>query len=377
MNDFIFENSCRIIFGKHDESLIANEIKRVGANKVLVVYGSERIRESGLLGKIIDGLDSQGIEHVEFGGVVANPLRSHATSGVELAIARKIDFVLAVGGGSVIDAAKYIAVGAVPNQSAWEIFQSGAQPNEMTALPVGAVLTLPAAGSECSIASVIRDNETGKKFALGSEKIRPRFAFINPEYCISLPKEQIGYGASDIFAHLLERYFSPQNNVRFTDYLLEGAMRAMIEIAPKLYSNSKSYELWAEFCIIGTLAHNNMLDMGRDEQDWATHKMENKLLSGTHNIAHGAGLAILFPAWMKYVSKTKPERITAFYNNVISIDGLQAWYRSIGLAQSLGELDIDYKVVKADAEKTFNGIILGKYSQLDLPSILKIIELAK
>ncbi|MCL2570586.1 MAG: iron-containing alcohol dehydrogenase [Firmicutes bacterium] len=389
MENFIYENKCEILFGDLPFAEIANALKRHGAKKILIVYGSDRLKKDGTLKKIIAEITAQDMDYVEFGGVVANPLLSHAKEGIKIAKDGKVDFILAIGGGSVIDEAKFIAVGAIRGQDAWQIFKNGIEQN-IQALPVGAVLTLPAAGSECSTASVVREDKTGLKYAIGSEVIRPRFAYINPRLCMTLPHEQIANGTSDIFAHLLERYFSPQENVLFTDKLLEGAMTAMLEIAPKLYANKDSYPLWSEFCLLGTLAHNDMLEMGREHQDWATHRIENKLLSGIHNIAHGAGLAILFPAWMKYVSKTKPSKIYDFCKNVMGgkgkteasviksgIANLQTFYRGLGLAQSLAEINIDHKKVKSGARKYFKDKTLGAYGKITVDDIIKIINLAK
>jgi len=306
MKNFEYFNHCEIVFGKRDEVEIAKKLKGFGAKNVFVLYGKSSVVKSGLLGRITDALTSAGIKHVAYGGVSANPLKEHADEGVTIAKKNKSDFILAVGGGSVIDAAKYIAVACV-NDDAWDYFTIKAFIEEPKngALPIGAVLTLPAAGSETSNACVIKYGDT--KFSTKGNFIRPRFAFINPEYCYTLPKSQIGYGASDIFAHLLERYFCPQENVVGADRILEGAMRAMLEIAPKTFADNTNYDYWAEFCWLGTMAHNGMLCMGREVQDWGTHRIENKLLSGELDIAHGEGLAILFPAWMKLVAKRRPQ----------------------------------------------------------------------
>ena len=373
MENFEYRNKCEILFGQLPEGDVATALKRHGAKNVLIVFGSDRIKESGLFGKITDGIKFEGIKFTEFGGVVANPSLKHANEGVEIARKNKVDFVLAIGGGSVIDAAKFIAVGAAGG-NAEKIFKGDT--DGVKAIPMAAVLTLPAAGSEASNSSVIRDDISGEKISLTAECIRPRFAFINPTYCMTLPKEQIAYGASDIFAHLLERYFCPQDNIVFTDKLLEGAMKAMLEIAPKLYNDPSDYQLWAEFCLIGTIAHNSMLSMGRVIQDWGVHNIENKLLSGIQNIAHGAGLAILFPAWMKHVSKTKPQKIQQFTREVIGIDELQKFYRGLGLAQTLSELNIDAEIVKRDATKIYpQGTILGGYGQIGVGDILEIINI--
>jgi len=383
MQNFEYHNHCEIVFGKRDEKEIAKKLKEFGSKRVFVLYGQNSVVKSGLLKRITEALVEEGILYVSYGGVSANPLKEHADEGVEIAKHQEVDFILAVGGGSVIDAAKYIALAAV-NDNAWEYFTKRAFIDEPeNVLPVGAVLTLPAAGSESSENTVIKFG--GTKFATGGWAFRPRFAFVNPELCFTLPKSQIGYGASDIFAHLLERYFSPQENVVGTDRLLEGAMLAMLEIAPKVYANNQSYEYWAEFCWLGTMAHNGMLCMGRDVQDWATHRIENKVISGVYDVAHGAGLAIIFPAWMKFVAKRKPAKIQQFAQKVMgtknidaAIAGLETWFKSIGLPTRLSELNLDINGIKENAQKFFaKDVVLGGYGELSLQDILKVIDLAR
>lgn len=237
----------------------------------MICYGGGSVINSGLLKKITDALIKEKINFVEFSGISANPLKNHALKGIDFAKKNKVDFVLAIGGGSVIDTAKCIAAGAV-NNNVWKFYQTEDDAVDLErALSLGVVLTIPAAGSEGSSGSVIRDEKTGIKYAIMAECLRPKFAFINPEYCFTLPKEQIANGASDILAHLLERYFSPQDNIMVTDKLLTAAMQAIIEISPKVYNDNTNYNYWSEFCLLGTLAHNGMLDMGRNIQDWASH----------------------------------------------------------------------------------------------------------
>ena len=380
MENFEYFNHCELVFGKYDESKIAQKIKTFGAKNVFILYGMNSVVKSGLLGRIQSGLTKIGLNHTSFGGVSANPLKEHADEGVEVLKRNKSDFVLAVGGGSVIDAAKYIAV-ATTCDDVWKYFTTKEQcpPN---VLPIGAVLTLPAAGSESSRSSVIKHG--GTKYSMTSGAIRPRFAFINPELCFTLPLSQIGYGASDIFAHLLERYFCPQENVVATDRLLEGAMRAMLEIAPKVYADNTNYGYWAEFCFLGTIAHNGMLCMGRGQQDWGTHVIENRLISGVFDVAHGAGLAIVFPAWMKFVAKRRSEKIQQFSKNVMGtndiengIAALETFFKSIGLPTRLSEINLTTQMVTDQARKLLPpDIVLGDYGELTFNDILSVIELS-
>jgi len=376
MNNFIYANKCEIMFGDLAEAKIAEAISCHGAKMVMVVYGGGSVRKSGVLDKVLDGLKNAGIKFIEFGGVCANPLINHCNVGVDIARTKGVDFVLAVGGGSVIDAAKYIAVGACSNQDVEKMFKN--DKGAIKALKIGTVLTLPAAGSECSRASVVRCEESGEKFSMSSDAIRPTFAYINPRHCMTLPREQIANGASDIVAHMLERFFSPQTDVTVTDELLLGGIKALVNVASRLYNNPQSYEFWAEFCLIGTLAHNGWLSVGRDSQDWATHKIENKLLSGIHNIAHGQGLAILFPAWMQHNMSKHSQRFNHLFSETFDINGWRGFFRSLGLAQTLSEVGIDVNKVQADAKKVFpKGTILGAFSQTSQDDILAILEICK
>ena len=382
MENFTYQNKTKLIFGRNDESVIAAELKNHGAKKVLVHYGQNSIIKSGLLGRTKDALNKAGIKYIEFGGVKANPLRSHALEGITLAKQEKVDFILAIGGGSVIDSAKCIAVGAV-NSKVWDFYTG--KKECIKALPVGVVLTIPAAGSENSRSTVIVDDKSGLKYSFGCEVLRPVFAVINPVICATLPKEQVAYGASDILAHLLERYFSPDPNIGLTDKILTGAIRQMFIVAPRAYADPTKYESMAEFCLIGTLAHNGMLALGRVNQDWGTHVIENKVLSGAHDVAHGAGLAVIFPAWLKHVAKTKPSKILQFANEVMDektidkgIAKLEAFYKSLGLETTLGGLGIKLDEARKFACIAFNkDTVLGEYGQLSFDDILKILEIAK
>ena len=382
MENFEYFNHCELVFGKRNETDIATKLKNFGAKRVFILYGMNSVVKSGLLGRVQTALTNAGLTHVTFGGVNANPLKEHADQATQMAKDNKCDFVLAIGGGSVIDAAKYIAVATV-NDDAWDYFTTRKGQSPPNALPIGCVLTLPAAGSESSRSSVLKYQ--GTKHAMSSNSIRPRFAFVNPEVCYTLPTAQIGYGASDIFAHLLERYFSPQENVVATDKMLEGAMRAMLEIAPKVYANNQNYGYWAEFCFLGTMAHNGMLCMGRNQQDWGTHVIENRLISGVFDVAHGAGLSIIFPAWMKFVAKRRPSKIQQFAQNVMGtktiqtgISALETFFKSIGLPTRLSEINLTVETVHQKAHELFSqDIKLGTYGELSFQDILDVLTIAK
>jgi len=384
MENFIYENTSRLIFGKHDESVIAAEIKRLGAKKVLVHYGQGSIVRSGLLGKITKALTDHKIKYVEYGGVVANPLREHTLAGLALAKKEKVDLVLAIGGGSVIDSAKCICAG-LTNADIWSYYTDKTKKLPNPAAPLGVVLTIPAAGSEGSCASVMKDEATGIKYGLHNDTLRSRFAFVNPDYCETLPREQVAYGASDILAHMLERYFSPHDHVVATDKLLTGAIQAVLEIAPKAYKDPANYAYMAEFCLLGTLAHNGMLSLGRNVQAWEAHPIEMAFISGKYNQSHGTGLAIIFPAWLKHVAKTRPTKVQQFANEVmgeksvaLAIAKLEKWYKSLGLATTLKEVGIDVKdAIEVATVALEPKIPLGGYGQLTMTDIENIIRLAK
>ncbi len=391
MLNFVYENKSEIIFGKNDESVLANTLVKFGAKKVLMCYGKNSVKASGLLDKITNALTAHKIKFVEFGGISSNPLKSYAEKGVELAKKNKINFVLAVGGGSVIDTAKYIA-GAYFNKNMWNFYTNPQSAiNLKNALPLGVVLTIPAAGSEGSNGTVLRDDETGVKYDVMAECLRPKFAFINPEYAMTLSKTQIANGVSDILSHLMERYFSPLDNVFVTDKLLTAAMQSVIEIAPKLIKDSTNYNYWGELCQLGLMAHNGMLDMGRSVQDWASHAIENKLISGRYNISHGTGMAIMFLAWLKVVAKKYPNKILEFTTSVLGADGktkeqkiangikkLEDFYKKLGLPTTLKQIKINAdEVVKFANEYFLKDIVLGGYGKLTHDEILKVIEMAK
>ncbi|MDR1138840.1 MAG: iron-containing alcohol dehydrogenase [Clostridiales bacterium] len=389
MNDFVYHNKTKLVYGKGVENQIGQHILSFGASKVLIVYGQNSTIKSGLLDRVKKSLLDSGLDCVEFGGVVANPHKVHMLQGVDLAKSSGIDFVLGVGGGSVLDEAKAIAIGAV-NDDVWHYFSVKTQPLTKV-LPIGAILTLPATGSENSTATVIRDADTGLKYDCGHDLLRPIIACVNPELMFTLPKVQIANGASDMLAHMLERYFSPQDNVVVTDNLLKAGIQSVFAIAPKLYTDNTNYQLWSEFCLLGTIAHNSMLSLGRTEQDWATHRIENLYLSGVHNIAHGTGLAIIFVAWLKHISNKRPHKILQFCKDVMLATGktdrqimdngifkLVEFYHSLDLPTSMSAINIDYQVVNHLVKDKFdNNSSLGSYGQLNAYDITTIFELAK
>lgn len=291
----MFYSPTYFVFGKGEEKQTGKMVKRFGGSKVLVHFGGGSVKKSGLLDKVEASLKEEGIAYIELGGVKPNPRSGLVYEGIELCRKEGIDFILAVGGGSTIDSAKAIAAGVVYDGDFWDYYQG--KPIEK-ALPVGTVLTIAAAGSEGSPDSVITKEEGMFKRGASGEGIRPAFSILNPELTQTLPAYQTACGITDIMAHLLERYFTNTKEVEVTDRLLEGLLLTMIHEAPRVIADPNCYEARANIMWAGMIGHNNSCGVGR-EQDWASHGIEHEL-STVYDCAHGAGLAVVFPAWMTY-----------------------------------------------------------------------------
>ncbi|MDR2649428.1 MAG: iron-containing alcohol dehydrogenase [Clostridiales bacterium] len=315
MENFSFLNPTRIIFGKDTHTKAGVYTAEYG-KKALLHYGGGSIKRSGLYDQVVQSLKDAGVNFVELGGVQPNPRLSLAQKGIELARAEGVDFILAVGGGSTIDSAKCISIGVPYEGNVWEFYENKAIPEK--ALGVGVVLTIPAAGSESSDSSVITNEDGLYKIGLSSDAFIPKFAILNPELTYTLPAYQTACGATDMLAHVMERYFTNVRDVDLSDKLCEALMRAIIHNAPLAASNPEDYNVRAEIMWCGTLAHNNLIGMGRIG-DWASHHIEHEL-SATYDMAHGAGLAIVFPAWMKYVYKHDVTRFAQFANKVFGVE---------------------------------------------------------
>lgn len=315
MRNFNYKNGTEIIFGKNTEAQVGKEIKKY-SNKVLLHYGGGSIKASGLYSKVVSSLKSEGIEVVELSGVKPNPRVSLVREGIDLCRKHNVDFILAVGGGSVIDSAKAIAAGANYDGDVWDLFID--TPINHTCLKLATILTIPAAGSETSSGCVITNEDGWYKRSTGHPTLRPIFSILNPELTFTLPKYQTSCGIADMIAHILERYFTNEKNVDLTDRLCEATLKAIMENALRLNINPNDYNARAEIMLSGMVAHNDSLSMGR-LGDWASHDIEHEL-SGIYDIAHGAGLSIIFPAWMKYVYNHDLNRFVQFANRVFNID---------------------------------------------------------
>ncbi|MDD2413945.1 MAG: iron-containing alcohol dehydrogenase [Eubacteriaceae bacterium] len=308
MDNFTFYSPTYFVFGKNTEDQTGACVKRFGGHKVLIHYGGGSVVRSGLLDRVKKSLEKENIPYVELGGVKANPRSGMVYKGIELARKEKVDFILPVGGGSVIDSAKAIAFGVLYDGDFWDFYDEARPVTE--ALPVGVVLTLAATGSEGSTDAVITKEEGMYKRCVDGDILRPLFAIMNPQLTTTLPPYQTASGISDIMAHCMERYFTHSKEVETTDRLLEAVMLTMVKEAKRVMAEPDNYEARANIMWCGTIAHNNMTGVGRI-QDWGTHHMENEL-SSTYGCSHGAGLAILFPSWMKYVMNLDINRFAQF-----------------------------------------------------------------
>lgn len=388
MENFEFQNPTKILFGKGSEDKVGQEVSAY-SKKILLHYGGGSIKKTGLYDRVTASLKKAGVEWIELSGVMPNPRLTLVHEGVSLCKENGLGFILAVGGGSVIDSAKAIAMGAMIEGDVWDFFMGKGAPE--AALPIGTVLTIPAAGSEASTGTVITNEEGWLKRAVNSELIYPRFSILNPELAYTLPKFQVACGVTDIMAHLMERYFTNVQHVELTDRLLEATMKTLINQAPHVLQNSSDYDAWAELMWSGTIAHNNLLDTGR-LGDWASHDIEHEL-SGIYDIAHGAGLAVVFPAWMKYTYQHDRNRfvqwavrvwnveINVFDPDTVvrqGIERMETFFRSMGLGTRLSDLGIkDDRFEEMSVKCTYgNKRKVGNFVKLDSGDILKILQLA-
>ena len=297
MNNFQFYSPTEFVFGKGTENEAGKYVKKHGGTKVLLHYGGGSAVRSGLLDRVKASLDAEGISYAELGGVKPNPRDTLVYEGIQLCRSEGIDFLLAVGGGSVIDSSKAIAMGVPYDGDFWDFYSGKAR--IAAALPVGTVLTIAAAGSEGSGDSVITKEAGGLKRGTGSDLIRPRFSILDPELTCTLPAYQTACGATDIMAHVFERYFTNTKEVEITDRLCEAVLLTMIHETPRVIADPANYDARANIMWAGTVAHTNIVGVGR-EQDWNSHGIEHEL-SALYDCAHGAGLAVIMPAWMEYV----------------------------------------------------------------------------
>lgn len=351
-NNFEFYAPTKVIFGKGAEKETGKQIKEFGASSVLIVYGGGSVKRSGLLEKVEHALSDARIMFSELGGVVPNPHLDKVYEGIRIGKSKNVDFLLAVGGGSVIDTAKAIAYGlAEPEKDVWELFEHTRTAKKC--IPVASVLSIAAAGSETSKGCVITNEKTGEKRAYDDNLARPRFAIMNPEYTKSLPDYQTESGCTDIMMHTMERYFTNGGNMEITDAIAEGLLRTVMKNAVILHQNPGDYDARAEIMWAGSIAHNDLTGCGNDGGDFMTHKLEHEL-GGMFDVTHGAGLAAVWPSWARYVYRECLHRFVRYARNVmgVALDGtdeevaeagicaMEDFYRSIGMPVNLKELGI-------------------------------------
>ena len=361
MDNFTFKLPTRFVFGKGTETEAGRLVAHYGGTKVLVLFGGGSVVRSGLLKRVCDSLDRALLDYVELGGVKSNPRASLVCEGISLVADEKIDFILAVGGGSVIDTAKAIAAGACYRGDFWDFYEGDRSPDE--ALPIGCVLTIAASGSEASPDSVITQDKTMLKRETSADVLLPTFSILNPQLTETLPAYQTAAGIVDMYSHLLERYLTNTCDVEVTDRMIEGLMLAIIVESAKVMANLGDYEARANIMWAATLAHNNMAGVGRS-QDWASHEIEYAL-SSRYGVAHGAGLAAVMPAVMLETLEHDVPRFARLARNVWDVDveddcsaalaGIEAqraWCARMGMPTTLGEIGGSEDDIPALAHET-------------------------
>ena len=349
MKDFVYHAPTEVVFGKESEEKVAGLVKKYGGHKVLVHYGGKSAFRSGLLDKICGLLRDGGVDFVTLGGVVPNPRLSLVHEGIDLCRKEGVDFILAIGGGSVIDSAKAIACGVPYDGEVWDFYTGKASP--ACYLPVACVLTIPAAGSEMSESSVITNEDGNVKLGYSNQMSRPRFAIMNPVRTFTLPPYQTAAGVTDMVMHTMERYFSPEDDMDLTDAVAEAVMRSMMDNVFKVLADPEDYRARAQIMWGGSLAHNDLTGCGLTG-DWATHEIEHEL-SGMFDVTHGAGLAAIWPSWARYVYKEDVSRFVRFAVNVLGvpqdftdpegtavrgIEAMERFYHAIGMPVNIHEL---------------------------------------
>jgi alcohol dehydrogenase len=386
MNEFIYYNPTRLVFGKNQIKALKDELGRYG-KKVLVVYGGGSIKRNGLYDEVMNELNKMGMEVSELSGVEPNPRLSTVKRGVELCKENKIDCLLAVGGGSVIDCTKAIAAGAKYDGDVWDLITLKAQPQE--ALPFGTVLTLAATGSEMNSGSVITNWETQEKYGWGSPLVFPKFSILDPTYTFSVPKDQTIYGIVDMMSHVLEQYFHNAENTPLQDRFAESILLTVMETAPKLLEDLENYELRETILYNGTMALNGTLQMGL-RGDWGSHNIEHAV-SAVYDIPHAGGLAILFPNWMRHNVDTNVQRFKQLAVRVFNvetdgksdkeaalegIDRLSAFWTSLGAPNALADYDIDSSKLDLIADKAMARGEFGNFSKQNKEDVLNILKMS-
>ena len=392
MENFQYYTPTKIIFGRGAEEQTGQLAAEQGCKKVLVHYGGGSVVRSGLLERIYRSLDAVGISYVSLGGVVPNPRLSLVYEGIRLARKEQVDFILAVGGGSVIDSAKAIGYGVANEGDVWDFYEK--RRTAKACLPIGVVLTIAAAGSEMSDSSVITKEEGWLKRGYSSNYARARFAVMNPELTMTLPKYQTASGCVDIMMHTMERYFNRSENMEMTDGISEHLLRTVMKNAKILMNEPDNYQARAEVMWAGSLSHNGLTGCGTGGGDWASHQLEHEL-GGMFDVAHGAGLAAVWGSWARYVMDAAPERFAKFAVNVMGVEpeaeklktaqkGIEAmedFYRALDMPVCIGDMGIELteEQMRELAEKCshFGKRTIGCIKKLDREDMYQIYKEAR
>ena len=382
---FEYYNPAKIVFGEESEKNLKKLLQSYNVKSLLLVYSGDFIKTLGIYSVIEEAVKELGIKFSENGNVVPNPSVQLVRELVEQGKKDNVDFVLAVGGGSSIDTAKAIALGIPYDGDVWDFFEKGVSPEKV--LNIGVIATTASSGSETSNAAIISNGEW--KLGFEDDRIIPKFAIMNPKFTAGLPRYQTFVGVADVLSHLLERYFSDEKNSDTTDYLIEGAIRALLLNSDRLIENPANVNARAEIQWLASVAHNNFLDAGRSA-DWGSHRIEHEL-SAQYNITHGEGMAIVFVAWTKYMADVKPWRLALLANRVFGIDSydytereralklserLEGFFKKIGVKTKLSELGIDDKDFDTMAKRATRNGTVCHYVPLDAKAFTEILKLA-
>ena len=392
MENFNYYTPTRVVFGRGTENQTGELVKQQGCRKVLVHYGGNSAKKSGLLDRIFRSLEDAGIDYVSLGGVVPNPRLSLIYEGIELCKKEQVDFILAVGGGSVIDSAKAIGYGMANEGDVWDFYEGKRQAT--ACMPIGTVLTISAAGSEMSNSSVITNENGWLKRGYNTDYCRPKFAVMNPELTMTLPKYQTASGCVDIMMHTMERYFNQSDNMELTDGFSEHLIRTVMKNAKILMEHPDDYNARAEVMWAGSLSHNGLMGCGTDGGDWASHQLEHEL-GGMFDVAHGAGLAAVWSSWARYVLDARPERFARFAVNVMGvapgaddtetalkgISAMEDFYHAVEMPVRVSEMGIDLteEQMRELAEKCshFGKRTIGCVKKLDKEDMYQIYKNAR
>lgn len=381
MRDFTFFNPTRIEFGKGKETGLGQYVKEFGVNSVLILYGSDRVKKNGLFGRVATSLEEQGITFAELGGVISNPLISRVRDAIKIAKEKRLEAVVAVGGGSVLDSAKAIAAGVKHDGDVWDFFVDKAVVKE--AIPVFSVMTLAATGSEMNMAGVVTNDETRQKYPIVSPHLFPKVSIINPELMATVTREYLAYSAVDIFAHCLDLYFTASFLPEFNAELIENILKTVMRTTGVLLGNPDDYDARGEFAWAATMALNGNTFAGAEGNTYDTHMIEHAM-GALCNVPHGAGLAVVLPAWLKSIKNEMPERFERFAEKMFGVSGSDAgitklteWFRSIGAPVKFAEAGLSGDTIGPIAENAFgNAKLWGMEQTYPQERIAEILKLA-